>query len=74
MQMLRKKILEEFDGMMQDVVKTIKESQETGAMDVTSLLGKQSEHLRNMSMAFDDADARLKGIKEPAPHKKGWFG
>lgn len=72
--MLRRKVLESFDGMMQDVVKTIKESQETRAIDVTSLLGKQSEHLRNISIAFDDADARLKGIKEPSQKKKGWFG
>ena len=74
MQILRRKVLEELDGLMQDVVKVIKEGKETGIIDVTSLLGRHSEHLKNISMAFDDADARLKGIKEPAPVKKGLFG
>lgn len=66
---LKKCVFEEFDEMIQEVVKCLREAEKKEeGLDLTELFGKQSQHNLNLNIAFDKANERIK-----QPKKKGFF-
>lgn len=67
---LRKKVIEEFDAMIQDMVEEVdRASREGDGLDMGNLFGKQSQHYRSLSLAFDDFESRLNKVYK----KRGLF-
>lgn len=70
MDKLEEEVFDQFDGLLQDMIKELKEAEDKGrGIDLTLFTKSLSQRYKNLNTAFRNGKIRVKG-----GHRKGIFG